>query len=103
MSSRRSMGQFQIQISPQHQGAFTRCRVVGSVPTAIPRHHLRPLMRAVSFWSGWPVSLALPVEVATVAWFEQWADGLADIPEDHLQMRLVRTGRTRSAGTQRDE
>jgi len=89
VSPRRKLGQFQVRLSPQQSGAFTRWRIVGSVPTAIPRSHLRQMMQGVSFWSGWPVALVLPAEVATVAWFEWWADALADIPEDHLQMRFV--------------
>jgi len=46
-------------------------------------------MQAMSFWSGWPVVLALSVELETAVWSSWWLDMLADIASEDLVVRIV--------------
>ena len=85
----RTSGQFCWRMTPQHGGSFTRWRLSGSVPTALPGWEMRQVIRTLWFWSGWPVELVLPVAVETAPWLEQWCAAVAATPEDHLHMRLV--------------
>ena len=89
MSPKKRAGQFHIHLQPEHGAAFTHGCVAGSAPTAVPSWQLDRLMQALCFWSGWPVELVLPAEVATVAWFSWWGGALADIAPEHLELRCV--------------
>jgi len=81
-------GQFQIRLRPLCGGAFTRVQLCGCVPTAIPPQLVRRLAKLLSFWSGWPVVLALSVESETGGWCELWTESVKDIPERHLDLRF---------------
>jgi len=80
-------GQMKIALTPEHGGAYTRLRLSGSVPTAIPRRTALWLARGLAFWSGWPVRCVLSVDREAACWCEWWTDLLADIPERHLELR----------------
>ncbi|MFH1176216.1 MAG: hypothetical protein V1750_02330 [Acidobacteriota bacterium] len=82
-------GQFRLHLSPLHSGSFTRWRLSGSVPTAMPGRELGRVIRTLWFWSGWPIELVLPVAAETACWFEYWSDAIAEIPEDRLVLRLM--------------
>lgn len=82
-------GQFRVHLRPCCNGAYTRVLLCGSVPTAIPPRTLKRLAAMLTFWSGWPVALALFVGCETASWCEAWADSLQGIPERHLEIRFV--------------
>ena len=86
--TKKGLGQMQLHLSPQQGDAFTRWRLTGSTVTAIPHRELRRLFRTLSFWSGWPVELVLPVDVQTAAWFECWTEAIDATPADHLTVRF---------------
>ena len=56
-------GQFQVRLRPCCGGAFTQLQLSGCVPTAIPPHLAKQLTESLTFWSGWPVLLALPAVI----------------------------------------
>lgn len=89
MSAKKRAGQFHIRLQSRHRGRFTQWRACGSVPTTLPKQQLQHLMEMITYWSGWPVELVLPVEVDTAGWCELWADALADVPAEYLHLRLV--------------
>jgi hypothetical protein len=39
-------------------------------------------------WSGWPVTVALSVEVDAAGWCEWWTDALCAVPEGQLEVRF---------------
>jgi|GEM_PF-2537844 len=82
-------GQFHVTLRPAAGGAFTEWRISGSTPTAIPALQLQFLMQAIALWSGWPVALALSVELGTAAWFSWWTDALAGVEPEHVQVEYV--------------
>lgn len=87
-------GQMKVQLSPQNGGAYTRLRLCGSVPTAVPRKTAAQLVRGLSLWSGWPVECVLSVEREAACWCEWWTDLLADISVHHLKLRYcIRQGK----------
>lgn len=86
--TRRKPGQLRLRLSPQHGGAFTRWHLTGSTVTPIPMRELRLLFRKLSFWSGWPIELVLPADVATVAWFDSWTAAVDPLPEHLLHVRF---------------
>lgn len=85
-------GQVVIRLRPFEAGSFTLWSACGSVPTAIPPAQLRRLLSGLTFWSGWPVHLALSVDAGTVGWCETWSEALAHVPERHLEVRFRRRG-----------
>jgi len=94
-------GQFQMQLSPLCGGSFTRLRVCGALPTALPARELARLTARLALWSGWPVQLALPVEGVTDAWFDFWTDAATRVPAHRLELRFTLTPRRRTAGHER--
>jgi len=82
-------GQFRVRLRPCCGGAFTQLRLSGCVPTAIPPRLAKQLTEILTFWSGWPVLLALPAVDATAGWCDLWADCLKDIPVRHLEIRFL--------------
>jgi hypothetical protein len=82
-------GQFRVRLRPCCGGAYTQVRLCGAVPTAVPARTLKRLAATLTFWSGWPVALALPVGHDSAGWCEAWSDGLQDVPERHLEIRFV--------------
>ncbi len=100
MTSKKRPGQFRIHLRPEQGGAYTRWRVTGSVPSAVPAWQLERLMKMIAFWSGWPVELALSVDRQTAGWCERWADALADIHPEQLRLRFIvrREGREGERG-----
>lgn len=89
-------GQFQMYLSPLDGTCFTRLRLSGVVPTAMASKDLQRLSAMLSFWSGYPVRLALPVDVATAAWFELWTAAFERVPARHLEMRFILARRPRT-------
>jgi len=84
-------GQMRVRLQPLDGGAFTEMQLCGTVPTALPPQVMRQLVSTLSFWSGWPVVLALRAEVATAGWFEYWCDAVSGIPARHLELRVRRS------------
>ena len=82
-------GQFHITLRPMDGGAFTEWQLSGVTPTAIRTTEFTRLMQAISSWSGWPVVLALSVELGTAAWFSWWAGELANIEPEHLEVECI--------------
>jgi len=78
-----------MRLRPLYHGAFTQWRIRGVVPTAIPRHDMSELLAKLSFWSGWPVEVMLPVEIETAAWLECWTEAVADFPGHRVQVRFI--------------
>jgi len=87
--AKKREGQFRIHLRPEHGGAYTRWRVTGSTPSAVPARQLDRLMWMMAYWSGWPVELALSVDLETAGWCEWWADVLAGVHPEHLRLRFV--------------
>jgi len=81
--------QCSLYLLSENGGAHTRWRLYGHMATAIPAEELRSLFRMLTFWSGWPVELVLPVEAGTGAWFAWWSDAIAQVPVDHLHVRFA--------------
>ena len=79
--------QMTIQLEPEHGGSYTRLRLRGSLPTAVPRRAAARLARELTLWSGWPVSCVLCVDREAACWCEWWTDLLADISARHLELR----------------
>ena len=82
-------GQFRMILKPLLGGSFTQWRLFGSTVTPVPHAEMQRLIEQLSFWSGWPVELVLPVDIGADAWFEWWTNAMTDIPADHLQVRFV--------------
>lgn len=81
-------GQMELRLAPEHGGSYTRLRLTGFVPTAVPRKTAAALARGLAFWSGWPVECVLCVDRETASWCEWWTDLLAVMPEDLLDLRF---------------
>lgn len=90
-------GQMKLQLAPEYGGSYTRLRLCGSVPTAIPRAAARRLVRGLAFWSGWPVECVLSVDMEGANWCEWWTDLLVGIPARHLEVRFRARGRRRES------
>ena len=88
MPLQKTPGRFHVRLRPEHQGSFTHWSISGSTPTSLPPWLLRRLMRAMAFWSGWPVELVLPVALETAPWWQWWADALAEAPDEDLHIRF---------------
>ena len=86
-------GQFRAVLSPVYDGRFTRLRLTGVVPSSVMKRDVRRLVRALDFWSGYPVECALSVDREAACWCEWWTDLLAGIPERHLELRCLRARR----------
>jgi hypothetical protein len=84
-------GRFRAILSPVNGGSFTRLRLTGVVPSSVMKKDVARLVRALDFWSGWPVACVLCVDKETACWCEWWTDILVDIPERHLKVRYRRT------------
>ena len=80
-------GQMELRLAPEHGGSYTRLRLSGFVPTAVPRKAAAALARGLVFWSGWPVRCVLSVDREGASWCEWWTDLLAGIPEGLLELR----------------
>jgi hypothetical protein len=80
--------QFVLTLSPREGGAYTRLSLSGTAPTALPKAKLRGLLRMLSFWSGWPVTVALSVEADAAGWCEWWTDALCAVPEGQVEVRF---------------
>jgi len=78
----------ELRLAPEHGGSYTRLRLTGFVPTAVPRKTALALTRGLAFWSGWPVRCVLSVDREAASWFEWWTDLLAGMPEDLLDLRF---------------
>lgn len=91
-------GQMKMTLTPEHGGVYTKLRLLGSVPTAIPRITASRLARGLTFWIGWSVECVLSVDRETACWCEWWTELLADIPEHHLELhyRVRRSDRERN-------
>lgn len=82
-------GQMTIQLEPVQGGAYTRLRLDGTLPTAVPRLVAVRLARELAFWSGWPVSCVLSAGTAAGAdrWCGWWTGLMAGISPQHLELR----------------
>ena len=101
MRQRTKRGQIRLHLSALHGGSFTRLWLCGAVPTALPPAVLGRLFAMLSFWSGWPVALALSVDEATASWCDVWSDALRDVPEHHLEIRFKSRRRPEVTGHER--
>ena len=78
-----------VWLSPLVGGAYTKFRITGTIPTAVPARKLKRLVEELSFWSGYLVECALSVEREGASWCEWWTDRLAVIPERHLKVSFI--------------
>jgi hypothetical protein len=79
-----------IRLTPLWNGAYTKVRLTGCVPSSMPPRVLRRFAFLVSGWSGYPLECALCADKESVCWCEWWTALLADIPERHLTIRYER-------------
>jgi hypothetical protein len=86
---RMRQGQMRVRLRPIVGGSYTEVRLCGMVPTTVPPRAVQRALSLLRLWSGWPVALALCVEADAAGWCEVWADALADVPADHLEVRFV--------------
>jgi hypothetical protein len=86
-------GRMRIRLTPEHGGSFTRVRLCGSLPTAVPRRGAARLVRVLAVWSGAPVECALFADAAAASWCEWWTDLLAGMSARHLRVRYRRARR----------
>jgi hypothetical protein len=91
---RMSQVQIEVELRPLNGGAYTELRLRGPVVSGVSPAHLRRLFSMLSFWSGWPVALALPVERVPASWVCYWQSALSAVPARHLVLHaLVRKNR----------
>ncbi len=83
-------GQMTIRLEPVHGGVYTRLRLCGTLPTALPRPIAARFLRELAFWSGWPVSCALSADEEAAFWCDWWTDLTADISVQHLELCIRR-------------
>lgn len=88
-------GRIKVWLSPLNGGSYTRLRLSGAIPTALPVRELRHLMERMSFFSGYPVECALSVDKEEAGWCEWWTDRLAVIPGHLLDVRFIVRDRMR--------
>lgn len=77
---------FTVELWPIHNGAYTRVRMRGVIPTAVPKRDLRRLAHGMAFWSGYPIQCVLSVEAEATSWCEWWVEQLAAIHVRHLEL-----------------
>ena len=80
-------GKMRIVLEPENDGAYTRLRLSGSVPTSVPRASAIQLVQGLSFWSGWPVTCVLSVDKEAACWCEWWTELTAGIDPSLLTLR----------------
>ncbi len=80
-------GQMTMRLEPELGGSYTRLRLHGTLPTALPRPVAARFARELAFWSGWSVSCVLSADEEAVRWCDWWTDLLADISAQHLELR----------------
>jgi hypothetical protein len=80
-------GQIRIQLSPVHGGTFTKVRLSGILPSALPRNKLRHLISQMHLFSGYKVECVLSVAKETGGWCDEWSDLLTDMPLRDLEVR----------------
>ncbi len=97
MPTEMRRGQFHVSLRPEHGGAFTHWRIVGSTPSSVPARLVARLIKKMAFWSGWPVELALFVNRETACWCEWWTEILDNVPLEAVRVRFV-AGRQGSKG-----
>ena len=78
-----------VWLSPLNGGSYTKLRLIGVVPTAVPTREIVRLVKKMSFMSGYPLECALYVDKETAGWCEWWIDRLAVIAERHLKVRFI--------------
>jgi len=83
-------GQMTIRLAPVQYGAYTRLRLCGTLPTALPRPVAARFAQELAFWSGWPVSCVLSADEEAAQWCEWWTDLMAGISAQHLELRVRR-------------
>ena len=79
-------GRTKVWLSPINGGSYTRLRIVGTFPTALPVWEIRQLVERMSFFNGYPLECVLSVGKREVNWCEWWTDLLASIPVRHLRV-----------------
>ncbi len=89
-----------VWLSPLNGGSFTRFRLVGSTPTALPVWELRQLLQRMRFFSGSPFRFVLSAGLEEANWSEWWTALLAGIPGRLLEVEH-RTPPRRSNGMDR--
>lgn len=77
-----------LTLKPLAGGAFTQLCLRGPLCSAPERRVLQELIRAMAFWSGWPVQVVLHVDAQTAGWCEVWTDALAAVPMRDLEVRF---------------
>jgi len=82
-------GRIKVWLSPLNGGSYTKLRLTGALPTAVPRKGLVRLVKKMSFMSGYPVEFVLSVDKEKAGWCEWWTERLVVIPERHLKVRFV--------------
>ena len=85
--------QIKIWLSPLNGGSFTRLRLVGSMPTALPVWEIRQLVERIRFFSGSPIAFVLSAGLEEANWSEWWTDLLAGIPRRLLEVECRRLPR----------
>ena len=74
--------------------AHTTLSLSLTLPASLTPSSVERICELLSAWSHKPVCVALPVEGAATAWFDDWADALATVPDDQIEIRFV-AGRSR--------
>ena len=83
-------GRIRAQLMPMEGGAYTRFRLLGTMPTSVPQMLIRQLIYGLSFWSASPVSCVLCADKEEAAsWCEWWTELMAGIPARRLDVRYL--------------
>lgn len=92
--------QVSIRLRPARD-AHTTLSLSLTLPASLTPASAKRLCELLSDWSQRPICVALPANGAATAWFDDWADALATVPDDRLEIRFVvgRTPRTRAHKT----
>jgi hypothetical protein len=90
-----------LELSPLHNGAYTRVSLRGSIATVAQPKEVRSLLKMLSWWSGAPVDVVLHVDGTNSGsrWLEVWDDVFLHVRGRHLfEIRFLINRATLAAG-----
>jgi hypothetical protein len=89
----RRTEEMRLSLRPVQGGSYTQFSLSGILCSAPQPGVMHRLAETFSLWSGWPLHVALHVDMRTAGWCEVWTDALADVPADFLAVTFRVAGR----------
>lgn len=90
-----------LELSPLHNGAYTRLSLRGAIATVAQPREVRSLLKMLSCWSGAPVGVVLHVDGTNSGsrWIDMWHDVFLHVRGRHLfQVSFLINRATLTAG-----